>query len=715
MIFFRFVALTCLLPATIAAQDSDTDPSVKDVSRLTNLPHVYINTFNGRSITSKENYVYARMWYVDEDDNVQFFDSLEIRGRGNSTWNMAKKPYKLKFQKKAKLLGKGYANTKKWTMLANHGDKTLIRNAVTSLMGERAGLKFNPAAKFVDFTLNDQYVGNYQISDQVDVRPHRVNIFEQDYPLTDESDITGGYLLEADGFGDFHYSSYWDDETQSYLPPDGFGTAHTVPIRIHYPDADELDQRQTDYIRSFVQQFEQRLFADDFADPESGYRQNVDSMSLANWYLCTEMSGNVDGFFSLYFYKEQQDDHLFWGPLWDYDIAYNNDNRTRSGTANTERQLMCNDGYGNARVWIQRMWEDPWFAKLINRRYTEILDGGIEDYLNAKIDSLAELLDASQQLNYQRWGINVRTLRERVLYSTYNQYIADLRTYLNRHLPYLQTTFASMLPEEPDTPEDPDDPDDPKDPDDSITPDFPADATLYYAISNAGAGTFIDVLADDDAICANARDEESESQQWQIIPLANGYRYIVNRATGYALSDPTEGEPTATTLTGTQLTLAEGDSLDIRQQWNIVAQTGDRYNFINRFSHHGANLSGGRHDNGTPVLSYTSDGRDGGSNNRMWYIQAVGEVEEPDDPTVGIDDLASLDYALAYDPLSGRLHFGSDNLSDLRFPVRVYDRSGRLLQTFRACDGTSLSALPRGLYLVTWEFEGRRHTVKLTR
>lgn len=71
-----------------------------------------------------------------------------------------------------------------------------MRNAITSFMGEFAGLKFNPAAKFVDLVLNGTYMGNYQISDQVDVRPHRVNIKEQDLPLTDTSDITGGYFLE---------------------------------------------------------------------------------------------------------------------------------------------------------------------------------------------------------------------------------------------------------------------------------------------------------------------------------------------------------------------------------------------------------------------------------------------------------------------------------------------------------------------------------------
>ena len=691
----------------IADAPDPVDPSLKDVERLTNLPHVYINTFNGRAISSKAQYVLARMWYVDEEDNITFYDSLQIRGRGNSTWGLAKKPYKLKFKEKEKFLGKGYAKTKKWTMLANHGDKTLIRNAVTSLMGERVGLKFNPAAKFVDLTLNDQYVGNYQISDQVDVRAHRVNITEQDFPLTETSDITGGYLFEADGSGDFHTYDYWDNDAQAYLPPDGFHTARAyVPVRIHYPDADELDYSQVDYARSFINTFENRLYDDNFEDPDEGYRSMVDSASLANWYLCTEMSANVDGFYSTYFYKEQQDNRIFWGPLWDYDIAYNNDNRDRGGMGNnTLNQMMTEVGYGNVRSWILRMWEDPWFTQLVERRFAEIIDGGMEDYLYECIDSLTTLIDASQQLNFQRWGINTQALRERVLYSTYDEYVSDLRDFIHNHLDFLAEKF-NYDNTEPDPEPDPE----PQ----PIIPDFPADSLLYYGINNAGTSTYFDVNPDGNTLVCRQRDEDAVSQQWRIFPLSNGYLYIVNALSNLALNDPTEGAPTATTLVGAQFNLVKGDSLDVRQQWNIVAQGNGLFNLINRFSEHAANLSGGGTADDTPVLSYTSNERNASSNNRLWRIEEVGNALTPDPEPDGIS-VADIDYALAYDPQSSRLHFGADDISLLTFSANVYDSSGRLLRRFRAADGTSLADLPRGLYIVTWNWQGRQRTVKLQR
>ncbi len=671
----RYIILVLCCLATTVLKAADTEHK-----RLTNLPHIYINTFTGKSITSKTTYVYARLWMVNERDSVAFYDSLQIRGRGNSTWNLAKKPYKLKFHEKVKWLGKGRPNTKKWTLLANHGDKTLIRNALTSAVGERLGLKFNPAAKFVDLTLNNQYVGTYQISDQVDVRPHRVNIEEQDVPLTDESNITGGYLLEADGFYDFQNGVT------------GFYTnRQNVPLRIHYPDEDDIEARQFSYIQQFINSFETKLYSSNFTDPEAGYRPYVDSLSLAGWYLGSEVSGNIDAFFSTYFYKEQDDDHLYWGPLWDYDIAYANDNRK----GDTSRQLMRDVGYGSEgmRRWVERLWKDPWFTRLIARQYKQAVDNGLEQFMLGKIDSLATLLDQSQQLNFQRWGISQQALRERVLYSTYGEYVDDLRKYVTRHLAYLSEVFNEYVPEEPK----------PK------IPDFNADTQMYYAIMNVGSGTVIDLNSSNDEVCANRSNTSGESQQWRIWPLANGYMFIENHMTGRALCDPTEGNPTATTLVGTHLATAESDSTDIRQQWDLVSQGNDRFNLINRFSEHGANLSGGNSADGTPILSYTSDDRNATSNNRLWRIEAVAEVT---DAIESMEASEEFDYALAYDPSGDRLHLGCDDRSRLTFTVRLYDQGGRLIRTFLAAEGCSLSGLNRSMYIVSWQVDGRRHSVK---
>lgn len=669
----------------LTAQSQDADHH-----RVTNLPHLYINTFDGKDVNSKTVEVYCKIWMVMEDDQVEYYDSVLIRGRGNSTWNMEKKPYRIKFREKMKLLGSDRAKAKKWTLLANHGDKTLFRNALASYVGDLCGQVFTPAARFVDLTLNGQYRGTYQISDQIDVRKRRVHIAEQDYPLTPESNITGGYLIEADGFAD-----YINGKT-------GWRTSmKNVPMTIHYPDDEEISNSQFNYIRNFVNTFETRLFNISFQSTQS-YHAYVDSLSLVSWYLATEIAGNPDCWWSLYFYKERDVQRLFFGPLWDNDLAFDNDKRLEEQHHDPLRELMANIAFTNNGLeqWPRRMWQDEWFQRTVFDNYSRIVQDGLEVKLQHKVDSLAELLDASQRLNYERWNIRQSTLREVVIYSTYNEYVDFIRHYISVRVPALLTAFAQRHPDHPDVEEYM-----------TIEPDFRSDAINYYTIVNAGTQTVIDV-DEHQLIVANAETAESHSQQWQIVTLRNGYHFIVNRLSGLALTDPTEGEATANTNLSTQLAVAPADSGDHAQQWHLVQQADGRFNLNNRRTNHTANLTGGNASNGTTILSYINDSRNSESLNRLWTLSVADRM--PDDQ-LAITSAPDVAYALAFDPTGLRLHFGSDHLGDLTFTALVYDAGGRPVIRFKANEEADVSQLPRGLYIVAWQWQGRRHTAKFTR
>lgn len=659
---FCFIILltTWLFSGTLYAQQ---------ISRLTNLPHVVIDTYGGVAITSKVEYVYSKITIIDENDNVQVYDSTRIRGRGNSTWKMSKKPYKIKFNEKQKLLGKGYANAKTWTLMANAGDKSLMRNAITSLMGDFVGLKNNPAHKFVDLTLNGTYLGTYQISDQVEVRPHRVNVKEQDYPLTEESNITGGYLLEVDGFHDGNY----------------FATSNSVYIRIHYPDEEEIDATQNTYIKNYINSFEKSLMSSDFSDPEKGYRQYVDSVSLVNWFLVTEISANIDGYYSTYFYKEQDNPYLYWGPIWDYDIAYNNDSRIPY----TQTKLMDESGYGDARKWISRMWEDSWFGNLVNRRFQEVVDAGLENYMYAQIDSISNLLDESKTLNYNKWGINKKMYHEIVLYSSYDQYVSDVKSFINSHLTYLTTAFKSKKKAEP-------------------TPAFVAQE-YWYMITNAKSGNSLDVS--NGLACGWNQTASRESQLWKAVAVGD-YYVFVNKESGMALTDVTEGACTATTNVGTQLGVTALDLDDSRQYWSVVPQGSDGYyNLVNIATGHTMNLNGGSSTNGASVLSYNTDSRNSTSQNRLWLLTAVEKIE----PEVvdAIDNVEPEEYALAYNPSEKMIHFGSSNPESLSFKVCIYNVHGALVNSFVASEECSVASLQSGVYVVSWKVGGKSRSVKI--
>ena len=644
-------------------------------TQMTDLPTIYIDTYDGWGIFSKETYKYCQLHYVDETGQVTAYDSVSIRGRGNSTWNMAKKPYKIKFNNKEKFLGKGYAKAKKWTLLANAGDKTMMRNAVTSAMGAFTSLKFNPAAKFADMVLNGQYVGTYQISDQVDVRAHRVNIMEQPYPINDSTNITGGYLLEVDGFKDgncFYTGTY------------------RAPVRIHYPEDDEIDNKQTTYIRNHVNTFEKALVSADFTDSEKGYRAYVDTTSLIDWYLCTEISANIDGFFSTYFYKEQDNPRLFWGPLWDYDIAYNNDQRVTSekGLSSSVHSLMVDIAYNGSRSWVLRMWKDPWFQQAVYQRYQELLNNGLVDYMQAKVDSLNTLLQQSQELNYELWGINRKMYHEMVLYSSYDRYVTDLKTFITEHCDYLLQAFADKQPVKP------------------VEPFNPGE--FYYHVLNANTLKAIDL--DGEQVVQMSNDTNDQSQDW-IIKKVGDHFQIINRLTEKALNDPTEGEVGPTTNVGKQLNIAECNEHDERQLWDIIPQgDGGYYNLLNIYTQHIANLNGGSSNDYTPILSYTNDERNGSSSNRLWYIRVNGDIE------TDIADAKKVtepeEYALAYNPQAKVLHFGSATPEALTFMVRVYNSNGQLVGSFRADESYAMSTHPNGIYIASWTVSGKTRSAK---
>ncbi|MDR1727549.1 MAG: CotH kinase family protein [Acidobacteriota bacterium] len=67
-----------------------------------------------------------------------------VKGRGNFTWTLDKKPYSLKLETKASLLG--MSSHKRYVLLANHLDKSLLRTEAAFRMGEMFdGMDWTPA------------------------------------------------------------------------------------------------------------------------------------------------------------------------------------------------------------------------------------------------------------------------------------------------------------------------------------------------------------------------------------------------------------------------------------------------------------------------------------------------------------------------------------------------------------------------------------------
>jgi len=405
---FLLVAVVGLFPWTGAKGQGYT--------QLTDVPTVYIETENGRSITSKEQYTKCTLTIVD-GDSIATYPDTEIRGRGNSTWwNSDKKAYRIKFATKQKLLGRHFANARSWTLLANHGDKTMIRNALTYDLGRFMGMKFCPAARFVDVYLNGTYRGTYQLSDQVQAHKRRIDISEEE-----------GCILEV---------ANENSREEPYIT----SSVYRITYNVKNPKDEFLTMQKRIAIGQWIEGMERAVRGNDFADPERGYRAYIDEQSLVNWYVGAEITGNIDALYSIYMWKDADEQKMHLGPLWDLDIGYDNSSE-RSLLREMEAYLgLWNRPYEQL---LRRMWQDWWFANACADRLNELIANGLEQYLLDHIDSLSAAISQSQAENYRVWPINkeVFSFEKHRYYDNYQAYVDDLKNFVRVHIPYLQQAF----------------------------------------------------------------------------------------------------------------------------------------------------------------------------------------------------------------------------------------------------------------------------------
>ena len=389
--------------------------------QITNLPTMSIHVEEGEEPYDKEHQLPSRMLLVyDGGTRLQDYPVL-TRLRGNASMDFPKKPYRVKFNdgKKHHML-KGSpqeapAKAKKWTLINNYGDKTLMRNMVAFDLSRRMGMAYTPWCQPVDVIVNGEYRGNYQLADQIEVRENRVDIEE----LTpDAEDISGGYLIESDGY--------------YYKEPAFIWTGHNNVFVIKSPD-DSITVGQKNYIESFWNTMENRLYASSDGI-SSAFRACFDVHSFLQYFLVNELAGNPDIMWSTFFYKDKGDNLLYTGPVWDFDIAFDNDVRVypvsnRAGFLYT----FATNAAGNMRDFFHRVLSDQYVSAELKDRWVEARRhaGVTEEVLCTLVDSIAYELDEAQRLNFLRWNtLNSRVHQNPRVWGSYDAEVEALKDFL---------------------------------------------------------------------------------------------------------------------------------------------------------------------------------------------------------------------------------------------------------------------------------------------
>ena len=391
------------------------------LAQLTNLPTVVIHTLNDEEPYDKEHEITCLVTIISDDGATVLTDTATVRERGNASRTFPKKPYRIKFANKHKVLG-SKANAKKWTLINNYGDKTLMRNQLAFELSRRFGLPYTPFCAYVDVVLNGDYKGSYQLCDQIEVRKNRVDIEEMTPNDISGEALTGGYLIEAD--------AYANQEPEQGM----FWSSKGTGVTIKSPDEDEITPEQKAYIQSHYSAMEQN------------WRTYLDLNTFLRHFLVGEMSGNTDTYWSMYLYKHRGNDTMYVGPVWDFDLAFENDDRTYPISHLSDYIYRTNGSTtGYLRTLVdQIVVQDNAAKQQLASIWAEIRRAGFtEESFNAYIDEQAAMLAQSQRLNFMRWNIlNSRVHQNPTTYGSYEGEVNNVHNYINYRISWLDTKLG---------------------------------------------------------------------------------------------------------------------------------------------------------------------------------------------------------------------------------------------------------------------------------
>lgn len=437
------------------------------VVQNTGLPVVRITTdgFTQKDLESKKkyqdsngNWIDEREWWpsetkpgsasfhIDKADGTVDLDhaSMTIKGRGNATWKYNKRPFAIKLDEKSKVLD--MKSHKRWILLANWKDRTLLRNDAAfwlsqkteltlsktddngNIIKEKVGLPYSVHGQFVELEFNGVHRGNYYLCEQIKIGGKRVNITdmtedsEEDTPwFHPDARKTGGFLMEIDNNYDEDYkflSGFYNGGLKyMFKEPEGPDPEKGI--------TEAFFNEAKDYMTTYITNMETEIkgistsaYQANYDDEDYGYRYYLD-MDSAIWFMfVNELTGNGDFFntdgemnttyygpHSTYFYKDRDvmnvngeittHNKLHFGPVWDFDYLTFYD---KNGTRSSRWVGVAESGY-----YYYYFTQDPKFrarTKELWRAYKPIIESAMLTY----IDDMKKKLLVSEPINTAMWG-----------------------------------------------------------------------------------------------------------------------------------------------------------------------------------------------------------------------------------------------------------------------------------------------------------------------
>lgn len=443
------------------ATDAAYPPAPMTVMRSANIPSLSLTSASANqnrawveSSSTHDNKATGSMIMVWPDTSVSYSGGLsQIKGRGNYTWELAKKPYQIKLDAKADLLDTGVdANAAKtWVLLAGYGDPALMRDAMSFNMGRSLGLDGTPESCFVDLWYDNEYRGTYLLSEKVQVGSGRVEI-----PEIKNGSSTGASLDSlpvASGTNKYGYEYHYVQGAVGAADAGGY----LVEQDSHYYATErswfntskgafvlkDPENASEEQVRALSERFQELIDKGSdkslFDDAESSPAMDLDS-AAKTWLIQTLAKNRDYAYSSTFSYCTDSEGTVFSGPLWDFNAGYGIHPKA------TAREI-------TGMEYSSDMWfyENPWFRKRVREIFNEefkplvsnvVLGGGAAAHDSCSVYGLMKLLGYSQAMNQSIWGVTAYDANG-LSGTTWNSNVEALRSWLSRRLSYMDGIINS--------------------------------------------------------------------------------------------------------------------------------------------------------------------------------------------------------------------------------------------------------------------------------
>lgn len=417
-----------------------------------NLPIVSITTPLGQEINDA-NRIICDMGVIDNGVGVindvndpynDYYGKIAIEIRGSTSQQYPKKSYGFETQDEfganlnVPLLGLPTEND--WILYGPYPDKTMIRNVLTFHLSKSFG-HYASNWRYCELLINEEYLGVYILLERIKRDNDRVDIARVDPDDLAGDSLTGGYIVKVDKLtGEVGYS--W---------PSNYN--NEVLFQFHDPEFDELNPIQSNYMETYIGEFEDAIWGPDFSDPILGYANYIETTSFYDFFILQELGRTVDGYRSSSFmYKDKTNGawngKLIAGPMWDFNLSYGNadycDADLTTGWQYNFDEI-C-DFPTSIPFWWEKLLESTSYKNGLRCRWETLRQGPLKtENVNYFIDSIAEYIEEARIRNFTKWPIiGVYVNWNGFVGTTYQEDLNYLKTYIQQRSIWMDANIPGI-------------------------------------------------------------------------------------------------------------------------------------------------------------------------------------------------------------------------------------------------------------------------------